>query len=669
IGVLSINSSEDPGAYNNQDLDLMDFISSQVSLAMERKVQEEKIQNQGARLAAIFESSTHQIWSIDRQYRFTSYNQNYSEALKDYYHIEPKLGATFLDEYSSSYPDKVKDFWSKWYDQAFEGKIVNFQTALITREGSKIWRDVFLNPIYLQDGRIEEISVIANDITEKKLAEIALGESEEKFRTIFESFQDIYFRCHLNGKISMISPSIYEVLGYDSNEIIGQKIQRYFKSISDTDILLEELFDQKSVRNFEGTVVTKENNTLQFIINIRLIHRRGNMFEIEGVARDITQLKNASLELQQAKEVAERSLKVKERFLANMSHEIRTPMNGIIGMIDLIGSTEMNEEQREYVKTIQKSSETLLNILNDILDLSKIEAGKMELRRQPVRLIETLEKLYDLYSQQANLNNTNLYYHVNENVPAVAMADETRIMQVLSNLTSNAIKFSKKTGNINLNIKMIEEDEKGYLFKVQIKDSGIGISKIDQEKLFQSFSQVDTSSTKNYSGTGLGLAISKELVTSMGGEIGVVSTPGLGSTFWFTFRAEVPNEEEKKSNRKREDNRILKQFNKTKPTILIVDDNSVNRRVACQILLKAGCNVDEAENGFTAIELVKSNKYDLIFMDIQMPGMDGVEATRQIRLLKNQTIPPVVAMTAYSMEEDRERFLSQGLDDYMSKPI
>jgi len=636
---------------------------------MERKVHEEKIQNQGARLAAIFESSTHQIWSIDRKYRFTSFNQNYSEALDEYYEIQPQLGYTFIDKYTNAYPDKIKQFWSSRYDEAFKGSVVNFQTGLITREGNKVWRDVFLNPIYLQDGRIEEISVIANDITEKKLAEIALGESEEKFRTIFESFQDIYFRCHLNGRISMISPSITEVLGYNSEEIIGQKIQKYFNSVSDTDILLEELFDQKSVRNFEGTLVSKSKSKLQCIINIRLIQRRGNIFEIEGVARDITQLKNANLELQQAKEIAERSLKIKERFLANMSHEIRTPMNGIIGMIDLIGSTELNEEQLEYVKTIQKSSETLLNILNDILDLSKIEAGKMELRKQPVRLIETFGKLYDLYSQQANVNNTTLYYHVDKNVPEVILADETRLIQVLSNLTSNAIKFSTNKGNINLNIKLIEQKDRTYLLKVQVKDNGIGISKIDQEKLFQSFSQVDTSSTKNYSGTGLGLAISKELATSMNGEIGVVSTPGLGSTFWFTFEADLIQESDDVEDHKKEDNRILKQFTETKPKILIVDDNAVNRKVACQILTKSGCNVNEADNGISAIEKVQINKYDLIFMDIQMPGMDGVEATQKIKKINGLSLPPIVAMTAYSMEEDREKFLKQGLDDYMSKPI
>lgn len=668
IGVLSIHSNHDSAAYNNKDLELLDFISGQVSLAMERKIQEEKIQNQGARLSAIFESSTHQIWSIDRKYRFTSFNQNYSEALKEYYSVDAELGLSFQDHAPESFPEKIQEFWTNKYDEAFTGKVLNFQTSLITKSRRKIWRDIFLNPIYLQDGRIEEISVIANDITEKKQSEIALAESEEKFRTIFESFQDIYFRCHLNGKISMVSPSITEMLGYEPNKIIGQKVQKFFTPKGDTDHLLEQLFEHKSVRNFEGSVKTRRGEILQVIINVRLIQRRGNIFELEGVARDITQLKKTNEELKKAKELAERSLKVKERFLANMSHEIRTPMNGIIGMIDLIGSTKLDKEQLEYIKTIQKSSETLLNILNDILDLSKIEAGKMELRKQPVNLVETFEKLYDLYSQQAILNNTNLFYHIDEKTPGIVMVDETRLMQVLSNLTSNAIKFSQKKGNINISIRLVETKDNKHYFKCQIKDSGIGISKEDQGKLFKSFSQLDTSSTKNYAGTGLGLAISKELVASMDGEIGVVSTPGLGSTFWFTFEADIAKEDEV-DKVKKDDSKISKEFKGAQPIILVVDDNSVNRRVATQILSKSGCTVDEAHNGLEALELITKNKYDLVFMDIQMPEMDGVKVTQEVKKLNLTATPPIVAMTAYSMEEDRERFINQGLDDYMSKPI
>ncbi len=669
IGVLSIHSNQDSAAYNKNDLELMDFISGQVSLAMERKIAEEKIHNQAARLSAIFESSTHQIWSIDREYKFTSFNTNYQEALTSYYTVEPEIGKSFKDDYPNELPEKIVDFWTSKYDEAFEGKVINFQTSLITRKREKIWRDIFLNPIYLKDGRIEEISVIANDITEKKQSEIALAESEEKFRTIFESFQDIYFRCHLNGKISMVSPSVQELLGYSPQKILGQKVQRFFTPNGDTDALLEELFENKSVRNYEGMVKTKNGDELNLIMNVRLIQRRGNIFELEGVGRDITQLKKTNEELIAAKELAERSLKIKERFLANMSHEIRTPMNGIIGMIDLIGSTRLNKEQREYIKTIQKSSETLLNILNDILDLSKIEAGKMELRKHPVNLVETLEKLYDLYSQQATINHNNLYYHPGENIPGIVLVDETRLMQILSNLTSNAIKFSQQKGTISISLRLVETKDGKHTFKCQVKDSGIGISKEDQNKLFKSFSQLDTSSTKTFAGTGLGLAISKELVLSMGGEIGVVSTPGLGSTFWFTFQADIAKEDDLRDSGKKGYGKISKEFKGAKPQILVVDDNSVNRTVACQILSKSGCDVDEAGSGQEAIDKIKMSKYDLVFMDIQMPDMDGVKATENIRKLNLTTTPPIVAMTAYSMEEDRERFISQGLDDYMSKPI
>jgi CheY-like chemotaxis protein/HPt (histidine-containing phosphotransfer) domain-containing protein len=352
-----------------------------------------------------------------------------------------------------------------------------------------------------------------------------------------------------------------------------------------------------------------------------------------------------------------------------MSHEIRTPMNGIIGMIDLIGSTKLNKEQFGYIKTIKKSSDNLLEILNDILDLSKIEAGKMELRKKPVYIVATFEKLYEIYSQQAFSQNIGLYYHLGKDLPEVLMIDEVRLLQVLSNLTSNAIKFSSSKGTVNISLRMIEKKRKTCKFKVQIKDEGIGIKKEEIDNLFINFNQLDNSVSKNYSGTGLGLAISKELVKSMKGEIGVASTPGLGSTFWFTFYAEIPKSLPEVLPEESESTKITKQFIGTKPAILVVDDNKVNRTVAGQILSKSGCIVDLAEGGFEAIAKVKERTYDIIFMDIQMPIIDGVKATNEIKSLGIKNLPPIIAMTAYSMEEDREKFLRQGLDDYVSKPL
>jgi PAS domain S-box-containing protein len=666
-GVLSIGSSRDQGAYNHKDLELLDFISGQISLATERKMNEGKIQNQAARLSAIFESSTHQIWSINRKYEFTSFNHNYSDAFETYYGIQPYAGMSLLDIQNNLIPSSTRSFWIKKYDIAFNGKTINFQKSLRTTHNKQIWRDVFVNPIFLPTGEIEEISVIANDITEKRMSETALKESEEKFRNIFVSFQDIYFRCNTDGVLSMVSPSVVEVLGISPKAMIGKKITDFFIPKTKLSELLKRLFSDKKVRNFEGSVNTQNNEEIHFLSNVRLIRSSKSKFEIEGVARDISILKKTNQELIQAKDLAVRSLKIKERFLANMSHEIRTPMNGIIGMIDLIATTNLDSEQTDYIRTIKKSSDTLLTILNDILDLSKIEAGKMELRKEPVKITETFEKVYELYSQQAHLINNTLYYHLDDQLPDYILADETRLLQVLSNLTSNAIKFSSKKGNINLSIRVLSKKEDTYTFKVSVKDSGIGIAKKDVNKLFENFSQLDSSSSKNYSGTGLGLAISRELVKSMGGEISVVSTPGLGSTFSFTFIADqiAVNQVTKKQ----DEQVFVRQFIETSPKVLLVDDNDINRKVALSILRKSGCEAHEASSGFEAIELVNKNNYDLIFMDIQMPNLDGIETTKILREIPNKVIPAIVAMTAYSMEEDRAAFIDQGLDDYVPKPI
>ena len=330
----------------------------------------------------------------------------------------------------------------------------------------------------------------------------------------------------------------------------------------------------------------------------------------------------------------------------------------------------MNDEQYRYVQTIKKSSETLLNILNDILDLSKIEAGKFELKKNPVKLKNTLEKLYALFSQQSQAKDINLYYHLDKNLPEKVLIDETRLLQVLSNLTSNAIKFTDGGGSINISLKTIVKNGNKAIVKVVVSDSGIGISQGNVKKLFSSFSQIEDSSTKTFGGTGLGLSISKELCKLMGGDIGVFSALGLGSSFWFTFEAEETDEEViDEEELLKKDVRINNFFNEKTPRILLVDDNMVNRQVAGEILKKSGCEVDVAVNGQDSINQVSKRDYDVILMDIQMPDMDGVTATKKIKELGIKNLAPIVAMTAYSMKEDRERFIKSGLDDYISKPI
>ncbi len=670
IGVIAVKSHSDRNKYKRRHLELLDFISGQIAIAIERKRNEEKIIEQTARLNSIFESSSHLIWSVNRKRGLTSFNQNYAKAIYRKFNVWPEI------ELASDNPrvlmlagEEYHPFVNDRYREAFEGKLQHFETKSIDAAGNEVWRETYLNPIFLPDGRIEEVSGISHDITEKKNWEIALKESEEKFRSIFESFQDIYYRTDVFGRITLISPSGCELSGFSEEEILGKHITEFYVNPKKQGNLIRELLRTGSVRNFENNLVLKNGEIIQSISNIRLIqNKEGKPIAVEGVARDITYLKQASEELLKAKEIAERSLKVKETFLANMSHEIRTPMNGIIGMIDLLSETALEEEQRRYVNTIKKSSETLLTILNDILDLSKIEAGKMQLKLTSISLENTMEKLHSLFYVQANSKNILLEYSIDEKISKFILADEIRLLQILSNLTSNSIKFTDK-GGVKIKVELIEKTGDVNRIKVEVKDTGIGISEDNLKMLFESFSQVDNSSSKSYAGTGLGLAISKELCKMMNGQIGVTTKLGEGSIFWFTFEAKESKRSADVKNQKDQDKITVRKFTESSPKILLVDDNNVNQMVATEILSKSGCLVETAGNGLEAIEKVKYHSYDLIFMDIQMPKMDGLTATAEIRKLNIANLPPIIAMTAYSMQEDKQKFLSGGMDDYISKPI
>lgn len=688
-GIIGVKSYDDAGVYSARDLELLEFISGQVALAIARKQSEAALNKQTARLNAIFDSSNYLIWSVNKALQLTSFNRNYAKLIENHLGETPRLQAT-TDQFGwRMIGEENRRLLEEKYRQAFRGIPQSFElyyqserkavggAATDPRQTIKneTYLEFQLNPIRLSGGLIEEVSGIAREITSRKRAELRLRQSEETFRGIFENLQDIYARVDRKGRITMVSPSVFKRMGYTPDEVLGQEIMQYFVDTHAIHQAMFKLVRHRSLRNFEATLRRKDGTHRQFMFNMLVLKdEAGDYTVVAALARDITQLKTQANELVKAKDEAERSLKVKEEFLANMSHEIRTPMNGVIGMIDLLIDTPLNEEQRDYVRTIKRSSETLLNILNDILDLSKMEAGKMVLHEAPITLREVFEKLIALFGQQANAKGNTLTYQLADDLPVYVIADQTRLLQILSNLTANALKFTEQ-GTVTVVASVISKRGKFNKIRIEVRDTGIGISPENIKLLFNSFSQVDNSSRKSFGGTGLGLSISKQLATLMKGEVGVESVVGQGSTFWFTVEVKETAISPTVQVGEMTDVSLTGFFSDYHPNVLLVDDNAVNRKVASEIMRKAGCIITTASSGPEAIECVQAafkpgaTPFDLIFMDIQMPDMDGIETTKHLRNQFGQQLPTIVAMTAYSMREDRERFLNQGLDDYIAKPI
>jgi PAS domain S-box-containing protein len=380
---------------------------------------------------------------------------------------------------------------------------------------------------------------------------------------------------------------------------------------------------------------------------------------------DVTEFKRLE---QSAKEESKKALaasKAKSDFLANMSHEIRTPINGVMGMASLLADTSLNSTQMEYVRTIRNSSEILLSLINDILDLSKAESGMIELENIDFELGPIISNVERSFSYAANKKGIKFFRALSPDIPFFLKGDPTRLTQVMVNLVSNAIKFTSQ-GSVTLeaSLKSLEGDD--VLLNFEIADTGIGISEDALGRLFTPFSQADNSTTRQYGGTGLGLSICKHLVENMGGEIGVRSQPGKGSVFWFTIQAKVGKPALGVS-----PINALVESKIEKLRILIAEDNSVNQLIAKTMFEKLGHNVVAVANGKEALEALEVGNFDVVFMDCQMPVLDGYEATRQIRKNLKSSISeiPVIAMTANAMAGDREKCLNSGMNDYISKPM
>ena len=482
----------------------------------------------------------------------------------------------------------------------------------------------------------------------------------------WKDINSIYRGCNKNfAKLAGFS-NINEIIGktdYELNWNVGkaEQYREFDHKIMSTDSPLFNVVD--SALQDDGEIKYFDTNKAPLHDN------NGNVIGIIGIVSDITDQKKTENELLHAKQIAETATKSKSVFLANMSHEIRTPMNSIIGIISILLQTDLTSEQKEYVDIINISGNNLLTIINDILDFSKIEADQIKLENIRFNIREEINDIIKLLSIKAIGKGLQLSIKVNPSVPEWVNGDPVRLKQIVTNLTNNALKFTKE-GSVAIEAEIIEEGNTSYTLKFKVIDTGIGILEKEKQHLFKTFSQLEKSTSRKYGGTGLGLAISKKLSHLMGGEIGVESEFGVGSTFWFTVVLGKPSETDIKIDFKKP--QTIEPLSRPL-SVLLVEDNLLNQKFASATLRKQGHKTDIAENGKTAVEQFEKNEYDLILMDIQMPIMDGITASKKIREIEDKRNSKnkvkILAVTAYAMENDRQKCLAAGMDEYLTKPF
>lgn len=450
-----------------------------------------------------------------------------------------------------------------------------------------------------------------------------------------------FFILHLRFKIALLTTLVY-VIAYQVSLLLPSVHEN-----SDVALLSVILWLLETVC-IVGGYSLERNSRKMFCQNKEIIHQQ---------------------------QVAEAATLAKSEFLANMSHEIRTPLNAINGMAYLALQTDLSTQQQDYLGKIQSSAQTLLALINDILDFSKVEAGKLDIEVLDFNLDEILTKLANLLNMNAHQKGIELLFQYTADVPQRLRGDPFRLGQILINLTNNAIKFTDE-GEIIVKIELLLKDKQEVTLQFSVSDTGIGITKEHQNKLFQAFSQVDASTTRKYGGTGLGLAICERLVKLMGGSIWLESEPGIGSTFFFTaVLGYSPSIESNLTMLTRQNNKNIEDLISDRSAdikgakILLVEDNEINQQVAQEILHQKGLQVDIAANGLQALEMLEEAEYDVVLMDVQMPVMDGYEATRKIRSSLRWANLPVIAMTAHAMSLDREKSLQAGMNDQVNKPI
>jgi PAS domain S-box-containing protein len=501
------------------------------------------------------------------------------------------------------------------------------------------------------------ISYIMVNISEQEIKKsIKIKENEKFLQCLIESIPLPVFQQDVNGVYKICNSAFSKFIGLPKVKIIGNKINDIMKPDFDSN---NNLLINDENQTYEVKFINN-NTENDCIVNKSLIKDlNNNISGFIGIIQDITELKKAKLE-------AEKANKAKSLFLANVSHELRTPLNGILGFTDIIISKENDVEKREMLEIIKTSGNTLLNIINDLLDLSKIESGKLIINQIPFNFEKTINKLYSLYMLISKKSNIAFNINLN-NIPSIIISDQLRIEQIIINLLNNAFKFTSQ-GQVDLNISLVNTDTDTRLL-INITDTGIGIDENSLKKIFNIFEQADETITKKFGGSGLGLAIVNNIVNLMEGKISVKSTVGKGTTFNLEIPVKIPNDEILKQQKQKNDSfeniNITSNYN-----ILLVEDNKINQELIKQYLNKiSNLNLILSDTAEEAIDIIKNKNIDLFLIDIQLPGIDGFNLTRIIRNELNIAFKPIIIISAYGTNQYKEKAFEFGVNEYLVKPI
>ncbi|MFT7860072.1 MAG: PAS domain-containing protein [Sulfurimonas sp.] len=600
------------------------------------------------------------IWEFDLQ----TNELTWSDEVYNIFELDKNTTTPSYDTFIEDvvYPEDRKKVEDSYAKSLIDKKSYKIDHRIVTPSGKIKYVQEQCDTEFSKEGDpIRSIGTVY-DTTQIQELTLKIEEERNRYKTLIDLASDeIFIMSVEDGKLLQYNEMTKKILGYSDAEMQQLSVFDWDKEFTMEEYLhILDLLDDGPI-TIERTHTRKDGS--QYLASITAVKIKIDDQEyVYASSRNITKQKESEKELLRAKKAADRANEAKSEFLANMSHEIRTPLNGIVGLTEILLKKDLPKQQREYLNKVHISSQALMHVINDILDYSKIEAGKLDILPTEFQLETLLSTVSDLFSFQIHDKGLKFTIELDETVPNLLIGDPLRFTQVLNNFIGNAVKFTSK-GFIKLMVQTLYKEDSEVALEFIVQDSGIGIAKEDQAKLFQAFEQGDTSTTRKFGGTGLGLMISKQLVELMGGEIWVESQEGVGSSFHFRVVLPYLQDEQEED--------TPEQFHQFKLTqikeALLVEDNETNQLVASLMLEDFGFNVSVANNGKEAVELCQENQYDIIFMDLQMPVMDGITAAKKIREFDSDT--PIIALSAAVMPKDKQLTLDAGMKHHIAKPI